>query len=304
MAYVKNNILQLVGNTPLLLLPKLTRAFGCKANIYAKVEGSNPSGSVKDRAALYMIKNALERGTLSRDSTVIAATGGNSAISLAMVCAAYRLDCVIVMPDDTPSARVNAVKLYGAKVFATPASGGTVATKQAAETLRVKLGNAYVFDFFECEDAVDAHRDSTAVEIIDGLGNIDILVAGVGTGATITGCGEVIKRNCPECSVIAVEPAESPVLSGGVSGIHSMTGIGAGFIPPMLNTYLLGEVIRVRTADAKDLCRMIAKTEGIVCGISSGAALAAAVVVAQRAENAGKTLVCILPDRGDGSILA
>ncbi|MBQ2325241.1 MAG: cysteine synthase family protein [Clostridia bacterium] len=303
-AYVKNNITKLIGKTPILAVPRLCRAFGCKADIYVKLEGANPGGSVKDRAAVYMIKNALERGVIGKDTTVIAATGGSSAISLAMVCAAYRLDCVIVMPDDTPSNRVNAVKMYGAKVFATPASGGVQATKQAAEVLRVKLGNGYVFDFFESEDAVDCHREGTAIEILDALGNVDILVAGVGTGATITGCGEVIKRNCPECSVIAVEPAESAALSGGAIGSHGISGIGAGFVPPMLNTYLLSEVIRVRTADAKELCRMIAKTEGIICGTSSGAALAAAVTVAQRPESAGKTLVCILPDRGEGNIIA
>ena len=294
------SIIKTVGSTPLLQLRRISRIFGCCGEIFGKAEFLNPTGSVKDRTALYMVKGALERGVLGRDSTVIAATGGNSAVSLAMICANMQLACVIVMPDDAPNAKVSAVRLYGAKVMLIPSAYGAVGTKQAAEKLRAKIPNSVIFDFFDSEDNCDAHRDGTAKEILSSLDSVDMFVAGVGTGGTITGCGEVIKRHFPECRVIAVEPSESPVLSGGYSASHGITGIGAGMVPPLLNTYLLDEVIKVRTGDALEMCRLLAKHEGILCGISSGAALAAAVSVAKRADAKNKNIVCILPDRGDG----
>ena len=294
------SIIKTVGSTPLLQLRRLSRIFGCCGEIFGKAEFLNPTGSVKDRTALYMVKGALERGVLGRDSTVIAATGGNSAVSLAMICANMQLACVIVMPDDAPSAKVSAVRLYGAKVMLIPSAYGTMGTKQAAEKLRAKIPNSVIFDFFDSEDNCDAHRDGTAKEILSSLDSVDMFVAGVGTGGTLTGCGEVIKRHFPECRVIAVEPSESPVLSGGYSASHGIVGIGAGIVPPLLNTYLLDEVIKVRTGDALEMCRLLAKHEGILCGISSGAALAAAVSVAKRPDAKNKNIVCILPDRGDG----
>jgi len=296
------SIIRTVGNTPLLQLRNLSRLFGTRGEIFAKAEFLNPTGSIKDRTALYMVKGALERGILGRDSTVIAATGGNSAVSLAMICANMQLNCVIVMPDDAPKARISTVRLYGARVMLIPAAYGTAGTKQAAEKLRAKIQNSVIFDFFDSEDNCDAHRDGTAKEILSSLDSVDVLVAGVGTGGTVTGCGEVIKRHFPECRVVAVEPSESPVLSGGSPSSHGITGIGAGTVPPLLNTYLLDEVIRVRTVDAFEMCRLMAKHEGILCGASSGAALAAAVNVAKRAEMRGKNVVCILPDRGDGYV--
>ena len=296
------SIIKTVGNTPLLQLRHISRIFGCSGEIFGKAEFLNPTGSIKDRTALYMIKGALEKGILSRDSTVIAATGGNSAVSLAMICANMQLACVIVMPDDAPKSKISAVKLYGARVMLIPAAYGTVGIDQAAHQLRAKIQNSVIFDFFDSEDNCEAHRDGTAKEILSTLDSIDVLVAGVGTGGTITGCGEVIKRHFPECRVVAVEPSESPVLSGGNASSHGITGIGAGLTPPLLNTYLLDEVLRVRTGDALEMCRLVARHEGVLCGISSGAALAASVTVAKRPEMRGKNIVCILPDRGDGYV--
>ena len=291
-----------VGNTPLLQLRRISRVFGCQGEIFGKAEFLNPTGSVKDRTALYMVKGALERRLLSRDSTIIAATGGSSAVSLAMICANMQLACVIVMPDDVPKAKLSAVRLYGAKVMLTPAIFGASETKRAAEKLRANIPGSVIFDFFDSEDNAEAHREGTAKEILSSLDSVDVLVAGVGTGGTVTGCGEVIKRHFPECRVIAVEPSESPVLSGGNPSAHGITGIGAGVVPPLLNTYLLDEVIRVRTGDALEMCRLLAKHEGILCGISSGAALTAAITVARRADAKNKNIVCILPDRGDGYV--
>ncbi|MBO7275342.1 MAG: cysteine synthase family protein [Clostridia bacterium] len=296
------SMIKTVGNTPLLQLRHISRIFGCAGEIFGKAEFMSPTGSIKDRTALYMVKGALERGILGRDSTVIAATGGNSAVSLAMICANMQLACVIVMPDDAPKSKISAVRLYGGRVMLIPAVYGTAGTKQAAEKLRAKIANSVIFDFFDSEDNCDSHRDGTAKEILSALDSIDVLVAGVGTGGTITGCGEVIKRHFPECRVVAVEPSESPVLSGGEPSSHGITGIGAGVVPPLLNTYLLDEVLRVRTGDALEMCRLLARHEGMLCGISSGAALAAAVNVAKRAEMRGKNIVCILPDRGDGYV--
>jgi len=298
--YVQN-ILKNIGNTPLFRMERIARAFSCTGHLFGKAEFMNPSGSVKDRAAYYMVRDALEMGMIGRDGTVIAATGGSSAVSLAMVCAGLQISCVIVMPDDAPEYKINAPKLYGAKVLLTPAAGGMSGALEACEKLRLRLPQSVVLDFFESESAVQAHREGTGEEILRDLDTVDVLIAGVGTGATLTGCGEVIKRQFPECRIVAVEPSESAVLSGGEAGAHKISGIGAGIIPPMLNTYLLDEVIRVRSVDALDMCRMLAKSEGILCSPSSGAVMAAAVNVGKRPEMRSCNIVCILPERGENA---
>ncbi len=293
-----DNALRAIGGTPLIELASIKRAYSLNADVYAKAEYLNPTGSVKDRSALFMIRGALEKGIMSRDSTVIEVTAGNSAVSMAMVCACLKLTCVIVMPDDTPKARLDAVKAYGAKVLTTPAKSGQSGAEEAARKLRERIGNAVILNPFESEDNAEAHRKTTAAEILKAGVTVDYLVAGIGTGGTITGCAEVIKRHFPECSVIGVEPADSPVISGGFPGAHGITGIGAGFVPPILNTYIIDEIVKVRMPDALEARDFLARTEGIYCGVSSGAAAVAAIEVAKREEAKGKSVVCILPDRG------
>ncbi|MBQ7624183.1 MAG: PLP-dependent cysteine synthase family protein [Clostridia bacterium] len=295
---IYDSALKTIGNTPLIELRGIKAAFSLKADLYGKAEYLNPTGSVKDRSALFMIKGALEKGMIGRDFTVIEVTGGNSAVSMAMVCAALSLSCVIVMPDDTPKERIATVEAYGAKVLTTPARSGTEGAKEAAQKLKERLPRSAIFDPFESEDNAEAHRAGTAKELLKTGIQIDYIVAGIGTGGTITGCAEIIRRHYPDCAVIGVEPADSPVISGGFASPHGITGIGAGFIPPILNTYILDEVIKVRMPDALDAKRYLIEKEGICCGISSGAALVAAINVAQREEARGKNVVCILPDKG------
>ena len=293
-----DSALKAIGGTPLIELAAIKRAYSLGANVYAKAEYLNPTGSLKDRSALFMIRGALEKQLIGRDSTVIEVTAGNSAVSMAMVCACVGLSCIIVMPDDTPKARLDAVRAYGARVLTTPAKSGQAAAEDAAQKLRERIGNAVILNPFESEDNVEAHRKTTAAEILKTGIDVDYLVAGIGTGGTITGCAEVIKRHFPECTVVGVEPADSPVLSGGFPGAHGITGIGAGFVPPILNTYILDEVFKVRMPDALEARDFLARTEGIYCGVSSGAAAVAALEIAKREEARGKNVVCILPDKG------
>jgi Cysteine synthase len=290
---------EFIGNTPIFQLSRLSESYHCLTQIYAKLESVNPSGSVKDRAALCMLQGAMRRGELKPGGTVIEAAGGNGGIAIAMVCAALGLQAVIVLPDTTPTTRREHLRRYGARVETVPADDGLEGCRTRARRLAEQLGNAYLPDQFSNEDNSLAHRGGTAEEILKLLPQVDYFVAGVGTGGTITGCGEVLKMRCPSCRLIAVEPMASPVLSGGFAGGHALTGIGAGFVPEILNTYLLDEVIRVRTPDAMEAAERLARTEGLLCGPSSGAALCAAVSVAQRPEAKGCTVVTILPDGGE-----
>ena len=287
----------LIGNTPLIELSALRGYLELSAHLFAKAEFMNPTGSVKDRSALFMIRSALEKGVLSKDGTVVEISAGNSAISAAAVCAAFSLDCVIVLPDDTDKERINTIREYGAKIITVPGKEGRQGLESAAKSLFGRVKNAVLFDPFASDDNAEAHRQGTAQEILNELPQVDALVCGIGTGGTVTGCGEIIKRMNPECHIVGVEPAESPVISGGNPGTHGISGIGAGFVPEVLNTYILNEMLRVRTPDALEGRRILAQTEGILCGVSSGAALVAAVSVARRAEFSGKNIVLILPDR-------
>lgn len=294
MAEILDSLLDLIGETPVLRLSRLSALHRCATPILAKLECLSPGGSVKDRSALGMVRAALDRGRLAPGGTVIGASAGNAGLSLAMVCAAMGLKCVIVLPDTVPESRQRHLLRYGAQVVSVPAEE----CQAAAERLAKERPGAFLPDQFRNEDNPAAHRQ-TGRELLRQVGNMDYFVAGVGSGGTITGCAEAIKMACPDCRVIAVEPYASPVLSGGFAGGHPLAGIGPGFVPEVLNTYILDEVIKVKTPDSLALMRELACCEGLLCGPSSGAALAAAVSVAQRPEAVGKTVVTVLPDVGE-----
>ena len=294
MPEILDNLLELVGETPVLRLNRLSAHYGCRTPVLAKLECFSPGGSVKDRPALYLLRGALERGELSAEGGVLAASGGNAGLSLAMACAALGLPFTIVLPEDASLARLRHLKKLGARVISAPAEQ----CQHTLEALKKQNPAAFVADLFRNEDNPLSHH-VTGRELLRQIGQIDYLVAGVGSGGTITGCAEEIKMVCPDCRIIAVEPYASPVLSGGFPGGHPLAGIGPGFIPEVLNTYILDEVIRVKTPDSLALADALAAREGLLCGPSSGAALAAAVAVAQRPEAEGKTVVTILPDVGE-----
>ena len=294
MSEILDNLLNLIGETPVLRLSRLSKIYGCTTPILAKLECLSPGGSVKDRSAAAMVHAAMARGELSHGGTVIGASAGNAGLSLAMVCAAMGLHCFIVLPDTVDDQRIRHLKRYGAQVVAVPAE----ACPSTVESLKKSHPGAFVADQFTDEENPAAHRQ-TGAELLRQVGQIDYLVAGVGSGGTLTGCAEQVKMHCPDCRVIAVEPFASPVLSGGFPGGHPLSGIGPGFVPQVLNTYILDEVIKVKTPDSLKLMADLARLEGLLCGPSSGAALAAAVSVAQRPESAGKTVVTILPDMGE-----
>ena len=300
---IYDSVAQLVGNTPLLRLHKLSALYGCQSPIYAKLENRNPSGCSKDRTIFYILRQAMEQGLLAPGGAVVEASGGNSAISLCMACAALSLRAIIVMPDTVERQLQQLLAAYGGRVVLTPGKDALAGAQEKAAQLAQQEG-AYLPKPFENEWACDIHRQTTGPEILAELPQVDYLICGVGTGATLTGCGEHIKRHCMDCRVIAVEPNDSPVLSGGFPSSHSIRGIGAGFVPAILNTYLIDEIIRVRTPDALELCQQLCRTEGLLCGISAGAVLAAAADLARRPEAAGKNLVVVLPDEGERYLLA
>lgn len=293
-----SDITRLVGNTPMLDLTPWAAEQGCRGRLFAKLELCNPSGSVKDRPVLYLLQDALRRGLVQKGGVVIEPSGGNTALSVSMLSAALGLQAVIVLPDSVSPARCSRMEAFGAQLIPFPAGEGSQGRDRVVAKLMEKLPEAYLLRQFDEDICCQAHRETTAKEILAQCGSADFLVAGVGTGATITGCGEVLRMDNPDCRVIAVEPVDSPVLSGGFPGSHALTGIGPGFIPEILNTYLLDEVIKVRTPDSLALCKEMARRFGILCGPSSGAALSAALSVATREEAADKTVVTILPDGG------
>ncbi len=294
MAEILDNLLDFLGETPVLRLSRLSRDHGCNTDILAKLECFSPGGSAKDRALAAMVQNAKDRGELARDGTVICASAGSAGLSAAMVCAALGHPCVIVLPDTVDKQRLRHLQRFGAKVVAVPAE----ACASTVESLKRAEPGAFVADPFTNEDNPAAHH-RTGDELLRQVGQIDYLVAGVGSGGTLTGVAERVKMHCPECRVIAVEPYASPVLSGGFPGGHPLSGIGPGFVPQVLNTYILDEIIKVKTPDSLALMRELARTQGLLCGPSSGAALAAAISVARRPEAADKTVVTLLPDMGE-----
>jgi cysteine synthase A len=295
---IADNITELVGHTPMVKLNRIARGMG--AEVVAKLEFFNPCGSIKDRTSLWMINAAEASGRINKDTMIIESTSGNTGIGLACVCAARGYKLTIVMPDSMSLERRKLLAALGAELVLTPGTEGMTGAVKKAEELAAAIPGSFIPQQFENPANPAAHRQSTAEEIWqDTDGTVDIIVAGVGTGGTITGTAEVLKQRKAEVKAIAVEPATSPVLSGGSAGAHNISGIGAGFIPRVLKQELLDEIIKVTDDDAAEMSRQLAREEGIVAGISSGAAVWAAVKVAGRDENRGKLIVVILPDTGE-----
>lgn len=290
----------LIGNTPLVELVNIKNTFGFDASLLAKLEYFNLSGSVKDRVAKAMIEDAEERGILKPGSVIIEPTSGNTGIGLAAIGAVKGYRVILTMPETMSIERRNILKAYGAEIVLTEGATGMKGAIDKAEELAKEIENSYIPDQFTNLSNPDIHRKTTGPEIWrDTDGKVDIFVAGVGTGGTITGVGEYLKSKNPNIKVVAVEPSGSPVLSEGKGGPHKIQGIGAGFIPPILNTSIYDEVIKVENEDAFKFGKLITKKEGILVGISSGAALYAAIKIAERKENKGKNIVVLLPDTGD-----
>jgi len=295
---IAQNVTELIGNTPLVRINRLTQ--GLSAQVVGKLEFQNPAHSVKDRIGLAMIDAAQKAGKIKPDTIVLEPTSGNTGIGLAMVCAARGIRCAFVMPETMSRERRLLLKAYGADLILTPGPDGMNGAIRKAQELAAGDARYFIPQQFENPANPEVHRKTTAEEIWrDTDGKIDIFVAGIGTGGTITGVGEVLKARKPGLQVIAVEPDASPVLSGGVKGPHPIQGIGAGFVPAILNTKVYDEVIRVKNDDALAIARRMATEEGLLVGISSGAATWAALEVAKRPENAGKLIVVIIPSFGE-----
>ena len=291
---------QLIGNTPLVELTHIEKEIDLKARLIAKLELFNPAGSVKDRVALAMINDAEKRGVLSKESVIIEPTSGNTGIGLASVAAARGYKLIIVMPDSMSVERRQIMKSYGAQLVLSPGAKGMPGAIELANQLAASTPNSFIAGQFVNPANVMAHYTTTGPEIYFATdGKVDIFVAGVGTGGTITGTGKYLKEQNSKIKVVAVEPATSPVLSKGVKGPHGIQGIGAGFVPDILDTGIYDEIIPVKDEDAFTYGRLMGKREGVLVGISSGAALAAAVELAKREENAGKQIVVLMPDTGD-----
>ena len=295
-----NHISELIGNTPILKLNNYLSKHSLNANIFAKLEYFNPAGSVKDRIANAMLSKAIEDGILKPDSVIIEPTSGNTGIGLAAIGASLGYQVILTMPETMSIERRNLLKAYGAKVVLTPGSLGMKGAINKANELAKEIPNAFIPSQFDNPANPNIHYLTTGPEIYQQLeGNIDIFVAGVGTGGTISGVGKYLKEKNPDIKVVAIEPAASPVLSKGVAGPHTIQGIGAGFVPNTLDTSIYDEVIAVSNEDAFATSREIAKTEGALVGISSGAAMYGATVLAKREENKGKNIVVLLPDIGE-----
>ena len=291
---------QLIGKTPLLELTHIEKKFGLKARVLAKLEYFNPAGSVKDRIAKAMIDDAEAKGLLKEGSVIIEPTSGNTGIGLASVAAARGYRIIIVMPETMSVERRNIIKAYGAEIVLTEGAKGMKGAIAKAEELSKEIPDSFVAGQFVNPANPEAHRKTTGPEIWnDTDGKVDIFVAGVGTGGTVTGVGEYLKQQNPNVKVVAVEPATSPVLSKGTAGAHKIQGIGAGFVPTVLDTKIYDEIIAIDNDDAFEEGRAFAVSEGVLVGISSGAALKAATILAKRPENKGKNIVALLPDSGD-----
>lgn len=300
MAKVYDSILDLVGKTPLVELKRIEEKEGLQAKLIAKVESFNPAGSVKDRIAKAMIEDAEAKGLLKEGSVIIEPTSGNTGIGLAAAATVKGYRMILTMPETMSVERRNIVKAYGAEVVLTDGTKGMKGAIEKADELAKEIPNSFIAGQFVNPANLATHKKTTGPEIWEDTdGEVDIFVAGVGTGGTITGTGEYLKEKKPEVKIVAVEPASSPVLSEGVSGPHKIQGIGAGFVPETLNTSIYDEIIKVENEDAFETGKYLAAEEAILAGISSGAALYAAIQLAKREENKGKTIVVLLPDNGD-----
>lgn len=297
MSRIYNNITETIGNTPLVRLNRINKS---KATVLVKIESFNPGGSVKDRIALSMIQAAEEKGMINPDTVIIEPTSGNTGIGLALVSAARGYRLILTMPESMSVERRKILLAYGAELVLTPASEGMKGAIAKAEELAKKYPNHFIPQQFQNLANPQAHRKTTALEIWeDTKGSVDIFIAGVGTGGTVTGVSEVLKSKKPELNAVAVEPISSPVLSGGKPGPHKIQGIGAGFVPEVLNTGIYDAVMQINEEEAVKTARELAEQEGIFVGISSGAALAAALKLAEKHENDGKVIVVLLPDTGE-----
>lgn len=300
MAKIAKQLTELIGNTPLLELSNYERELELQAKVVAKIEYFNPLGSVKDRVANAMIEQGIEDGIINHDTVIIEPTSGNTGVGLAFVCAAKGLHLILTMPDTMSIERRKIVTAFGAEIVLTKGREGMKGAIAKAQELKEEYGNAFIPQQFENEANPKVHQRTTAQEIWrDTDGNVDIFVSAVGTGGTVTGTGRGLKEHNPDLKLVAVEPAGSPVLSGGKPGPHKIQGIGAGFIPKVVDLSIVDEIIPVGNDEAFETSRKIAKTDGVFVGISSGAALYAATELAKRPENAGKTIVVLLPDTGE-----
>lgn len=300
MSKIAKNLTELIGNTPMLELSNYNSSLQLNAKLIAKLEYFNPAGSVKDRIGYAMIKDAEEKGLINKDTVIIEPTSGNTGIGLAFVSAAKGYRLILTMPETMSMERRNLLKALGAELVLTPGTEGMKGAIKKAEELAAEIPNAYIPQQFKNPANPEIHRKTTAEEIWrDTDGKVDIFIAGVGTGGTITGVGEVLKKRNPDAKIIAVEPFDSPVISGGNPGPHKIQGIGAGFVPDNLNKAVIDEVFKVRNEEAFEASRKLSKSEGLLVGISSGAALHAATEVAKRDENKGKVIVVLLPDTGE-----
>ncbi len=297
---VYKGALELIGNTPLVEVVNIEKELGLEATVLVKLEYLNPAGSVKDRTAMAMIEDAEEKGLLKEGSVIIEPTSGNTGIGLASIAAVKGYRMILTMPDTMSVERRNILKAYGAEVVLTEGAKGMSGAIAKAEELAKEIPGGFIPGQFVNPANAAVHRKTTGPEIWnDTDGKVDLFIAGVGTGGTITGTGEYLKSQNPEVKVVAVEPADSPVLSEGKSGPHKIQGIGAGFVPEVLNTEVYDEIMKIESDDAFAAAKLLAKKEGVLVGISSGAALHAAIEQAKKPENKGKTIVALLPDSGD-----
>ena len=297
---VYERIVDTIGNTPLVELKNIEKKYNLKAKIIAKVESFNPAGSVKDRIAKAMILDAFDKGLINKDTVLVEPTSGNTGIGLSMVAASFGIKIILTMPETMSIERRNLLKAYGAELVLTEGSKGMKGAIAKAEELAKEIPNAFIPSQFTNFANPKAHYLTTGPEIFNDLeGNLDYFVAGVGTGGTISGTGKYLKEKKPSIKVVAVEPETSPVLSKGTPGPHKIQGIGAGFVPDTLDTKIYDEILPIANEDAFEMGRESARVEGLLIGISSGAALKAAITLAQREENAGKTIVVLFPDTGE-----
>ena len=300
MAHIYKNATELIGKTPLLEVKNIEKDLELKARVLVKLEYLNPTGSVKDRAAQFMIDEAEKKGILKEGSVIIEPTSGNTGIGLASIAAVKGYRMILTMPDTMSVERRNILKAYGAEIVLTEGARGMAGAVERAEELAAQIENSFIPGQFTNRANAKAHIETTGPEIWEDTdGEVDVLIAGVGTGGTLTGTGEYLKLKNPSVRVVALEPADSPILSGGDAGAHKIQGIGANFVPEVLNTDIYDEVFQAESEDAFAAAKLLAKKEGILVGISAGAALHGAITLAKRPENEGKTIVAILPDSGD-----